>query len=375
MPKDGGNALLTGRQDRIDVVVLGGFLGAGKSTALSRLARMLTGKGRKVGIVTNDQGRNLVDTKIHRHLELPVVEVVGGCFCCRFDDLVEQAEALIERAHVDVILAEPVGSCTDLVATVCRPLRMKYGEALDIKPFTVMVDPLRARELLHSQSNFLDNVKYLFTMQLQEADVILLNKIDTLSAAERDEILLILRERFNPAWIAGVSALTGEGIEEWWAMLNSLHGVQARSVDVDYARYAEAEFELGWLNAELKLHSPVPFDPALLMDTVLGNLISKLKAQSAEVAHVKFWVVSPSASFRISMTSLRDNPRWDGKFSSPCTEMQVMVNARVAMDPERLRETIGAAFEDGARPLGVFVDVEQMEAFRPAPPRPTYRIV
>lgn len=109
----------------IDLVIVGGFLGVGKTTTLSYLARILTRRGRKVGIVTNDQGRTLVDTKFQANLELPVVEVVGGCFCCRFDDLVTQADALISQYQVDIILAEPVGSCTDLVATVCKPLESK----------------------------------------------------------------------------------------------------------------------------------------------------------------------------------------------------------------------------------------------------------
>lgn len=40
----------------------GGFLGAGKTTAVGKLAGRLTEKGLRVGLITNDQGRNLVDT-------------------------------------------------------------------------------------------------------------------------------------------------------------------------------------------------------------------------------------------------------------------------------------------------------------------------
>ena len=43
-------------------IMVGGFLGAGKTTALLRLAERLRGEGRTVGLITNDQSVNLVDT-------------------------------------------------------------------------------------------------------------------------------------------------------------------------------------------------------------------------------------------------------------------------------------------------------------------------
>lgn len=361
----------------IDLVIVGGFLGVGKTTTLSYLARILTRRGRKVGIVTNDQGRTLVDTKFQANLELPVVEVVGGCFCCRFDDLVTQADALISQYQVDIILAEPVGSCTDLVATVCKPLESKYGDIFRVKPFTVIVDPLRVRELLFLDSGYSEDVQYLFCTQLQEADMILLNKIDTLPPAEKHEMISILRERFQPWWISGISAARGEGIEEWWQALHSGDdGVRqpSRVVDVDYIRYTRAESELGWLNAELTLRSTTPFEPKPLLDGFLRALTSNLKDLSAEVAHVKLWIESPSGSFRVSVTSLRETPRWDGSFSQTCRELQVTLNARVATDPKLLQNSVVSALESFMRQQGGSFEIRDVEAFRPAPPKPTYRM-
>src|ERR1044071_3371470 len=103
---------------RLRFVMIGGFLGAGKTTAISRLARYYVGQGQRVGLVTNDQAADLVDTNSLRAQGFPVEEVAGACFCCRFDDLVNRVEKLSADERPDVILAEPVGSCTDLVATV-----------------------------------------------------------------------------------------------------------------------------------------------------------------------------------------------------------------------------------------------------------------
>ena len=99
-------------------VMIGGFLGAGKTTAVLRAARTLTDRGLRVGLITNDQSTGLVDTAMLRSHGFAVEEIAGGCFCCRFPSLQEAAGRLDESTRPDVFLAEPVGSCTDLVATV-----------------------------------------------------------------------------------------------------------------------------------------------------------------------------------------------------------------------------------------------------------------
>ena len=96
--------------------MVGGFLGSGKTTALARLAQWLSQRGRRVGLITNDQGSHLVDTATLTARGFAVEEIPGGCFCCRFNSLVEAAQRLSVSAKPDVFLAEPVGSCTDLVA-------------------------------------------------------------------------------------------------------------------------------------------------------------------------------------------------------------------------------------------------------------------
>ena len=73
-------------------IMIGGFLGAGKTMAVGRLAARLTEQGLRVGLITNDQGRNLVDTAMLRSQRFATEEIPGGCFCCRFDSLVEAAD-------------------------------------------------------------------------------------------------------------------------------------------------------------------------------------------------------------------------------------------------------------------------------------------
>src|SRR5688572_24709719 len=107
---------------RIRFVMVGGFLGAGKTTTIAKLARHYMSQGKRVGIVTNDQASDLVDTNSLRSQGFEVGEVAGSCFCCNFNELVNTIGRVGIANRPDVILAEPVGSCTDLVATVVQPL-------------------------------------------------------------------------------------------------------------------------------------------------------------------------------------------------------------------------------------------------------------
>ena len=138
-------------------IMLGGFLGAGKTTSLMRLAAHLQGLGKNVGVITNDQAEGLVDSALAEQMNLPVREIAGGCFCCNSESLVDALERLEKETQPDVFIAEPVGSCTDLMATVSVPLKQVYQKDFAYAPYSVVIDPYRALQTLspHQTAQFL----------------------------------------------------------------------------------------------------------------------------------------------------------------------------------------------------------------------------
>src|SRR5258706_13511816 len=166
-----GQSAVARTTDQARYIMIGGFLGAGKTTAVARLAQRLTGQGVRVGLITNDQGSNLVDTTMLRSRGFATEEIPGGCFCCRFNSLVDAANKLSAATRPDVFIAEPVGSCTDLVATVTYPLRRMYGDHFAIAPLSVLVDPIRAQRIfgLTEGGKFSGKVLYIYRKQLEEA--------------------------------------------------------------------------------------------------------------------------------------------------------------------------------------------------------------
>jgi Ni2+-binding GTPase involved in maturation of urease and hydrogenase len=352
------------------LIFVGGFLGAGKTTLLLRAAGMLAEQGHRVGVVMNDQSSNLVDTALAGEQALPRVEVAGGCFCCRFPDLLTSIHELQATAAPEIILAEPVGSCTDLAATVLRPLQSYYPDHYQLVPLTILLDPLR------EPARFPTVVDYLYHKQLAEANIVALNKHDLLDpAAERTHIER-LQARHPHAEVLSLSAKTGAGVEAWLARCLAGAGTISQPLELDYGLYAEAEACLGWLNATGTLTAEQQFAPTDWLAATLGALEQRFAEQGAEVAHVKLHLHTPSGALKASLTQTGQPISWDLRVGGEqASSARFILNARVNTDPRTLeaivRQTIAAA---GARPA-LRSDLTFLECFSPLPPQPTYRLM
>lgn len=158
-------------------LLLGGFLGAGKTTLLIGAARYLRSQGYRVAAITNDQGENLIDTQRVSAQGISTEEVVNGCFCCRFEQLVDVLGKLMNTpVPPDYVLAEAVGSCTDLTATVLKP--MQSLSRVQVLPLVVVADPNRIIRLFgdNEPRGFTRDLQYLYRLQLTEASLIALSK-------------------------------------------------------------------------------------------------------------------------------------------------------------------------------------------------------
>lgn len=360
---------------RLRFIMVGGFLGAGKTTTLARLARFYSSQGHKVGLVTNDQAADLVDTNSLRAQGFPVEEVAGACFCCRFDDLVDRVEKLDVDARPDVILAEPVGSCTDLVATVVQPLKDLCRARLEVAPYAVLFKPSHGLRILRNEANagFSPKAAYIFRKQLEEADAILVNRIDELSPEARAELTELVAANYPGVPVLRVSARTGEGFEAVTELLDQQGHFGHKILDIDYDVYAEGEAELGWLNSSMQVKASAPFSlDELLLDVVRG-LRDSLGALGAEVAHLKaigLW----EASFGVAnLVSSLTEPELSLPSHGKVCEAEVIVNARVALDPAILAEKVSDAVTAACQSRQARAEFVKTQNFRPGRPTPTHR--
>jgi G3E family GTPase len=153
----------------LPVVVIGGYLGAGKTTLVNHLLRHA--RGRRIAVLVNDFGAVGIDATLIEARDEQLLTLAGGCLCCSFgDDLVGMLQALARRdAAPDVVLIETSGVA--LPAAVARSARLAQGVAIDGVVVVADAETLRERA---ADIYVGDTVR----QQLRDADLLLLNKAD-----------------------------------------------------------------------------------------------------------------------------------------------------------------------------------------------------
>ena len=198
------------------LIITGGFLGAGKTTLIWDVAQRLMAKGLRVGLITNDQAPELVDSRLLKQANLQVQEVAGSCFCCNFDGFTDAIKKLRKEVEADVILAEPVGSCADLTATIIRPMKKYLDTEVLVSPLTVLSDPMRLRSIIYGGDGGLhEDAAYIYRKQLEESEIILITKTDLLSDSELEKLKKDTQTCFPHTAVMSASTQNGIGIIEW----------------------------------------------------------------------------------------------------------------------------------------------------------------
>jgi Ni2+-binding GTPase involved in maturation of urease and hydrogenase len=360
----------------MELHLIGGFLGSGKTTAIIHAAKALMDQGKTVGVVTNDQGKYLVDTAFFRLADIPAVEVTGGCFCCNYDDLDSRLTQVIERTHPDVIFAESVGSCADVVATVVRPLMELHPDGAKPSSFSVFTDGrLLRRYLLGEEMPFSRDVVYIFEKQIEEAGLVVINKIDLLSPMALEETQALMNERFpNKAPLPQDSRSIG-GIKPWLDRIQSgAAGTGQAGLEIDYARYGAGEARLAWLDMQVQVGF-APGEGQQALRRIITGVVEALHRKGAGIGHLK-WIVQETLSDgagafgeKISIPAYEE-PGWEMHIPAPAGDtVLLLINVRVEMPAEALRGLI----HEQLAASGAKINVREEMAFHPAQPKPTHR--
>jgi G3E family GTPase len=353
------------------LIIAGGFLGAGKTTLLWEVARKLMKQGLHVGLITNDQAPDLVDSKLLLLNNLQVAEVSGSCFCCNFNGFTDSIRKIRAETAADVIIAEPVGSCTDLSATIMQPLKQYWNRELQIAPLSVLADPARLDSILNGDDAGLHpDAAYIYRKQLEESDIILINKTDLLNAPQLEDLKRRTAEAFPSATILSISAVSGAGIDEWLEQVTSRRDAGKRLVEIDYDIYANGEAVLGWLNGTVHLQGEnTDWDD--FTRAFLANLAARFDRDKLSVGHVKVITENDRKYIAGNITGNTVAPSTRGSAGSG-DSVQLIVNARVETSPENLdrivRETLDALC--AAR---CTADILAWRYLQPGRPQPTHR--
>ncbi|MCL1984560.1 MAG: hypothetical protein FWG58_04085 [Methanomassiliicoccaceae archaeon] len=205
-----------------------GFLGSGKTSFLTKLAKELTDRGNKVAVIVNDVGHINVDQKIMSSHGLTVKEVAGGCICCEVQGTFTTTIMNLHLSHKpDIVLVEPSG------VAIPWGLKQAVAEASKNSGLDIVHSPIVTFVDCSSIEEQMIFVGRLISTQIIEADAVMMNKTDICTEEEIERCLEIIEKVHPGAVIMKGSAVTGQGMKEMADMI-----MNARS-----ERYDEAVHE------------------------------------------------------------------------------------------------------------------------------------
>jgi len=348
--------------------LLSGFLGSGKTTAIQHATRSLMEQGLRVGVITNDQGIKLVDGNFFESLNIPNRKVVNGCFCCNYNDLENNIQSLIKINETEVIFAESVGSCTDIVATVLKPL-LQFHKNAKITLSTFADVRLLQMILKDKTNSFDETVNYIYLKQLEEAGIIVISKIDLVNKEGLEEVRQLMQEKYGTKTLLFQNSLDKNNIRRWLNTLNSYQSSGSlQSLNIDYDIYATGEARLAWLDQELEIYST---NNNALQHTkaFINTIYKKIQIHQYAIGHLKFLI---NNEIKISFTS---NNQPDVTIENkPTASATLLINIRLQTEPEIIKQLIDEAIKEEEIKSGCKIIVSSLSAFQPGYPKPTYRI-
>lgn len=360
-----------GGREMAELMLIGGFLGAGKTTLINKLAQVLRGQGKKVGIVTNDQAPALVDTIFLARSNDLVEEVSGSCFCCNYNGFIKAVEKLA-AGGADCILAEPVGSCADLSATILQPIKGLEKGKLRLGAFSVLIDPERLEQLMNNEDAGLHpSALYIMRKQLEEADIIVISKEDKFSQEIINTLLERTRKNFPGKEVLAVSGLTGEGIETLLRAIDSVKTPGSHLADMDYDTYAQGEAVLGWLNMETALEKKGE-DWSAFARQLLSAIGASFAEEKIAIAHIKLFIEGSKGQIIGNITGGKDSITVSGSLDNQDT-VTLVLNARAQTSPENLLARVNAIFAECCLKEGIKHEARTVNCLMPVRPNPTHR--
>lgn len=225
----------------MNVAVIYGFLGAGKTTLIRHLLATTVTPG-QVAVLVNDFGKINVDSATLRGEQVQVLPLASGCICCSLSGaFVPAVEELHAQWNPEWLVIEPTGVAAPFaLEALIRGQRL--APIANLACVLTIVDANRFLAYRPKLGEF-------YTAQVQQADIVVINKVDLVSDAQLAATQAVLRE-LNPT---NRLLATQFGAVDWPALLSigasgaqtdgHVHAPEFETADLPLRPQTHAELE------------------------------------------------------------------------------------------------------------------------------------
>lgn len=344
-----GKLVSTGSDhQKIRFMVVSGFLGAGKTTTMIALGDYMNRNGHSVGIIANDLGANLVDTNLTQVSGCTVEEIASGCICYQMDNTIDRIRRLRDKDECTFVMSDIPGCGVGALDHVYHRLADDCAEEFTLSPFTVIVDPERIRMIMPEKAdiNLPEELVYLLKLQLEEADLVVLNKADLLTEEEIERDVAFLKEACPDVPVLVISARERTGIAELAEFITT-HESALKNFSVrDDEAFAAAETKLTWYNrrAFFKTLDDSKVDCNEVVDELIEEIRMGLIERKRNVPHLKTFATAGNGDInKCSLIGVDYDIEHTETFLRDHKKFRIIINARAVCESRPLARIIDDA--------------------------------
>jgi G3E family GTPase len=251
---------------RVPFSILTGFLGAGKTTVLNRI--LSAPQGRRIAVLVNELGRIAIDSQLIISRGGDVLELAGGCVCCKVDvknDLWDGIVDVVRRSKPDHVVLETTG--------IAEPDAISEGLARQPDEHRALITEAGVVCIVDAEAGApqLDR-RDEARAQVEAADRIMLSKLDVAAPATVDALHARLRELNPDAERAGFPRdATGTAALVPWLL-------ETRTRTRRRAGHSHSHSHLGQVTAvSFSAAEPLLAEPLLALVASLGDRLLRVK--------------------------------------------------------------------------------------------------
>ena len=338
------------------VLIIGGFLGSGKTTTILNLIQKLAAEKKKVALIVNEVGEIGIDGKTLEIAGIPSKELTSGCICCSLTyGLRVTVSEIVENYNPDILILEPTGLS---FPSQIRDEMLNMNIMMSFAPVITLIDVTRFTDEVKQMPKFVEQ-------QLKETDIIGMNKTDLSDDGKIKTVEMFLKSMSPKARLLKMSAKDTETVENLYDILS----VDAET-DYDFEKSEPASEKLNSIEySNVTTYSGAYRITGDLTKAGAGKLLENIisavgadigKENQSFVGHIKMALKIDDTFVKVSYTAGQDDRKIEAEYISQEKEETdgkydlIFLAAVTNVEKEKVTEIVDRAFN-------VFLSAKKME--------------